>query len=507
MESIVKAERGYTIYIGHEGDALGTVVEFDMSRYYDKTSADSYAVLVRRPREKESYPAAEVHSPCAGKVQWTVSAVDAALSGEGEVQVLYTNGTKVIHSEKFKTNIKTSLDGSATPPEEVIPYITAIKKAVATAENEANVATDAAQSALDSKQNAAESERNAKNSETNVFAKDKEIHTFVIRSKTEIAEETQGAVDLIERTTEQAIGDAKYEIGTEADTTKEDIRVFGGQIKEKLDISAAEAAESAKQAQQLAQSVRNDADAGKFTGERGPQGIQGPKGEPGSDANVTAMTIRNALGYLPISSSSLSPYAQKTYVDQAVSSIKLCVVVLQLPAVGEANKIYLVRRDQQEANNVFDEYLWIQSKWEYIGQFQAQIDLSEYAKKTDVGVESVKFTINSTASTTLQENGSVMLAHGALTSGIWLITQRIRVTPTVNNGLIYDGISSSSTSCSSWTDHNVNEAKSAKIYTFTQLIRTNGGEYYTWLKTTHQATVAVTNSTYNIAVAVRVADY
>lgn len=94
-------------------------------------------------------------------------------------------------------------------------------------------------------------------------------------------------------------------------------------------MAAHASARSAAEAQAIAQSVRDDADAGKFDGEKGdkgdkgdtgergpagptgpvgpigPQGIQGPqgpqggRGPAGSDATVTATNIRNALGYTP----------------------------------------------------------------------------------------------------------------------------------------------------------------------------------------------------------------
>lgn len=60
---------------------------------------------------------------------------------------------------------------------------------------------------------------------------------------------------------------------------------------------------SVKYAEQIAQSVRDDADAGKFNGDKGDPGANGAPGKDGkdgSDATVTAQNIEAALGYAPV---------------------------------------------------------------------------------------------------------------------------------------------------------------------------------------------------------------
>ena len=59
----------------------------------------------------------------------------------------------------------------------------------------------------------------------------------------------------------------------------------------------------------------------------------------------------------------------KTY---AQISMDLFVPVDQLPETGEKNKIYLVPAD----NGTFDEYYWINDKWELLGN--VSLDLSDY---------------------------------------------------------------------------------------------------------------------------------
>lgn len=57
-------------------------------------------------------------------------------------------------------------------------------------------------------------------------------------------------------------------------------------------------------------------------------------------------------------------------------------VVTELPETGEANVIYLVPKQDEDENNVFDEYIWINDDWELIGT--TDIDLSNYYTKSEV---------------------------------------------------------------------------------------------------------------------------
>jgi hypothetical protein len=65
-----------------------------------------------------------------------------------------------------------------------------------------------------------------------------------------------------------------------------------------------------------------------------------------------------------------------------VAVTELFVIVEELPEIGQINKIYLVPREIGEENNVFEEYIWINSEWENIGSIS--IDLSDYYTKTEV---------------------------------------------------------------------------------------------------------------------------
>ena len=61
------------------------------------------------------------------------------------------------------------------------------------------------------------------------------------------------------------------------------------------------------------------------------------------------------------------------------------VIVESLPTTGDTNKLYLVAKTSGgTADNGYDEYLFINGKWEKIGS--TDIDLSEYLKKSDIHI-------------------------------------------------------------------------------------------------------------------------
>lgn len=63
------------------------------------------------------------------------------------------------------------------------------------------------------------------------------------------------------------------------------------------------------------------------------------------------------------------------------------VVVTSLPETGEENKIYLVAKAEPSIDNLYDEYLWVDNKWEYIGT--SSVDLSKYIKDVQIDTISI----------------------------------------------------------------------------------------------------------------------
>lgn len=85
----------------------------------------------------------------------------------------------------------------------------------------------------------------------------------------------------------------------------------------------------------------------------------------------------------------LTPYAKKTELmtESTVNSLiskstKLKKeVVTSLPSTGKDDVLYL-KKDGNDVNNSYVEYMWINGAWEIIGN--TKIDLNPYAKKTDL---------------------------------------------------------------------------------------------------------------------------
>lgn len=54
------------------------------------------------------------------------------------------------------------------------------------------------------------------------------------------------------------------------------------------------------------------------------------------------------------------------------------------PAEGDENKIHLVLTNTGKTGNEYTEYLWVNGKWEELGTFKADIDLTPYLKAEEL---------------------------------------------------------------------------------------------------------------------------
>lgn len=61
---------------------------------------------------------------------------------------------------------------------------------------------------------------------------------------------------------------------------------------------------------------------------------------------------------------------------------ELFIVVSALPTTGVVNKIFLAPKGTPESQDGYDEYIWVDSKWELIGS--VKLDLSNYYNKTQI---------------------------------------------------------------------------------------------------------------------------
>lgn len=96
-------------------------------------------------------------------------------------------------------------------------------------------------------------------------------------------------------------------------------------------------------------------------------------------SNFITNSVDNLINYYK----KTETYSQSE-IDAKIAAITTInfEVVAELPESGEANKIYLVPNSTQGEQNVKDEYIWIEEKWELIGS--TQIDLSNYYNKGEV---------------------------------------------------------------------------------------------------------------------------
>lgn len=58
-------------------------------------------------------------------------------------------------------------------------------------------------------------------------------------------------------------------------------------------------------------------------------------------------------------------------------------IVTTLPTEGDSNKIYLILDSEGQGQNVYKEYLYVNNNWEIVGEYKANIDLTNYIKTTD----------------------------------------------------------------------------------------------------------------------------
>lgn len=74
-----------------------------------------------------------------------------------------------------------------------------------------------------------------------------------------------------------------------------------------------------------------------------------------------------------------SGFATESYVEQEIATFDFIKVVENLPETGLENRIYFVPKTDAETQDLFDEYAWINNKWEWITTKQIQIDMTTYA--------------------------------------------------------------------------------------------------------------------------------
>lgn len=105
-----------------------------------------------------------------------------------------------------------------------------------------------------------------------------------------------------------------------------------------------------------------------------------------NDAQVKRSEMGAANGVPTLDANGKIPVDQLGNLDTVVS-----MVVTELPTTDiKANKIYLVK-DSTTEGDLYQEYLYVDNKWEKVGTHKQEVDLTGYAKKSEA-VKSIDIT-------------------------------------------------------------------------------------------------------------------
>lgn len=97
-----------------------------------------------------------------------------------------------------------------------------------------------------------------------------------------------------------------------------------------------------------------------------------------NDAQVKRSEMGAANGVPTLDSNGKIPVDQLGNLDTVVS-----MVVTELPSTDiKTNKIYLVK-DSTTEGDLYQEYLYVDNKWEKVGTHKQEVDLTGYAKKSE----------------------------------------------------------------------------------------------------------------------------
>lgn len=84
-------------------------------------------------------------------------------------------------------------------------------------------------------------------------------------------------------------------------------------------------------------------------------------------------------------------YYSKTEIDDKLNSFELFKVVQSLPTENiDVNKIYVINSSNTGEENIYSEYIYAEGKWEKIGEFKSDVDLSNYCTKDELATNNIK---------------------------------------------------------------------------------------------------------------------
>lgn len=90
----------------------------------------------------------------------------------------------------------------------------------------------------------------------------------------------------------------------------------------------------------------------------------------------------------------------KEYTDKELATFDFIKIVDALPEVGLPNRLYFVPKADTQTQDLFDEYAWINDKWEWITTKQIEVDLTNCLKKDEVEGKELLITHEDTSTET-----------------------------------------------------------------------------------------------------------
>ena len=110
-------DSSYNIVIGEQLENLSRTIQIDCRAWVAKWPSGILNLLIRRPREKDSYIASNV-SISGGIMTWKPDRTDLEIPGDGHIQVrMQSNGSVVKLSHRWNISIPASLE----PPADATP--------------------------------------------------------------------------------------------------------------------------------------------------------------------------------------------------------------------------------------------------------------------------------------------------------------------------------------------------------------------------------------------------
>ena len=145
-----------------------------------------------------------------------------------------------------------------------------------------------------------------------------------------------------------------------------------------------------------------------------------------NDAQVKRTEMGKANGVATLGADGKVPAEQLPQLDTS-----LYLPVAELPVEDiKTDKIYLVPATETAEDNIYDEYLYVEGKWEKFGSVQAKADLSGYYTKTEAdGKFATKTVASSSADGLMSKTDKAKL--DALPAGSEVVTSVVLEVETI----------------------------------------------------------------------------